>query len=207
MAGGWAEYARSGFFQLVAVAAIDLGLVLLGTDAGRFASRGGKLLRAAFGLLLALTAVILFSAFWRMRLYIGAFGMSLLRLMTLWAMAVIAVGILTAGWKLARPGAGFFRAAGGFALASWCLLCLAGPCGMVARYNVNGYVSGQLRELDTVYLRQLGPDALPALSPLQEAGPESREAYEELMRQLTRPAGDRIPWPQRSLSGSRVRRQ
>ena len=206
MSGGWAEYARSGFFQLVTVTIINLCLTLLGTDGGRFASRGGKPLRALLGLLLALTAVILVSAFWRMRLYIRAFGMSVLRLLTLWAMAVIAVGLLAAAWKLVRPGFGFFRAAGGFALALWCLMCLANPCGMIARYNVDGYVSGSLAELDADYLRQLGPDVLPALPPLQQAGPEGRAAFDDLVRQLSRSAGAERTWAQQSLSGYRAAR-
>ena len=168
MAGGWAGYARSGFFQLVYVTIINLGLVLLGTDAGRFASRGGKLLRALYGLLLALTAVILVSAFWRMRLYIDAFGLSILRLLTLWAMAVVCFSLLAAAWKLARPGARFFRAAGGFALALWCLMSLAGPARMIANHNVNQYLAGSLSEVDADYLRALGADALPALQALGE---------------------------------------
>ena len=201
MAGGWAEYARSGFFQLVAVAVIDLGLCLLGTDAGRFASPGGRALRALLGVLLALTAVILVSAFWRMRLYILAYGMSILRLLTLWAMAVVCVGLLAAARKLVRPGFGFFRVAGAFALALWCALCLANPCGMIADYNVDRYLSGRLEQVDTFYLRNLGRDALPALRRLDGAGePECRY----LIRQLEQDGADRVPWPQWCLSASRA---
>ena len=169
MAGGWAEYARSGFFQLVTITIINLCVILLGADSSRFASRGGKLLRVLYGLLLALTAVILVSAFWRMRLYILAFGMSVLRLLTLWAMAVIAAGILAAARKLTRPGFGFFRTAGTFALALWCAMNLAGPVRMIADYNVDRYLSGDLAEMDTAYLRSLGPDAQAALDRLDSA--------------------------------------
>lgn len=169
MSGGWAEYARSGFFQLVVITFINLGLFLLGADEKRFAGAAGKVLRTAFGLLLALTAVILVSAFWRMRLYIHAFGMSTLRLLTLWAMAVVLFGLLAAAWKLARPGFGFFRAAGGFALTLWCVMNLAGPVRMIAGYNVDRYLSGALEEVDTYYLEALGPDAQSALERLEEA--------------------------------------
>ena len=202
MAGGWAEYARSGFFQLVAVAAINLGVTLLGTDGRRFAARGGKLLRAAFALLLALTAVILLSAFWRMRLYILAFGMSVLRLLTLWAMAAVLCGILAAAVKLLRPAFRAVPAAGGVALVLWCVLCLANPCGMIARYNVDGYVSGALSQLDEDYLARLGPDVLPALPPLQTAGPEGQAAFDDITRQL-RHTNAGVPWTQLSLSGYR----
>ncbi len=169
MSGGWAEYARSGFFQLVVITFIDLGLVLLGTDEKRFAGPGGKALWAAFALLLALTAVILVSAFRRMGLYIGVYGMSVLRLLTLWAMAVIAVSLLAAAWKLVRPGFGSFRVMGIFALALWCALNLAGPVRMIADYNVDQYLAGALEDVDTWYLNALGPDAHGALARLEEA--------------------------------------
>ena len=189
MAGGWAEYARSGFFQLVAVAAINLTLCLAGTDGERFASHGGRLLRGLYALLLALTAVILASAFRRMCLYIDAYGLSVLRLLTLWAMAVIAFGILMAGWKLCRPGVSFFRAAGVFALGLWCAMALAGPGRLIANYNADRYLSGELTEVDAGYLRGLGCDALPALRALGE--------------ETDTPPSDR-PWTQVSVSYQRA---
>ena len=192
MAGGWAEYARSGFFQLVTITFINLGLVLLGADKDRLQSPGGGLLRALLGLLLGLTAVILVSAFWRMRLYIAAFGMSVLRLLTLWAMAVVCFSLLAAAWKLARPAFRFFPAAGCFALALWCCMNLAGPAGMIADYNVDKYLAGELTEIDTGYLLILGSDALPAAARLDGTPPDMA-------------ARDPLPWTQWSWSAWQAR--
>ncbi len=116
MAGGWAEYARSGFFQLVAVTAINLLLCVLSAHTGRLGAKAGTALRIACAVMLALTAVILASAVYRMYLYIAAFGLSILRLMTLWGMLVIAFGLFAAGRKLLRPGASFWKLAFPFAL-------------------------------------------------------------------------------------------
>ncbi len=168
MAGGWAEYARTGFFQLVAVAVINLGMCLIGADSRRFGAKGGPILRIADGLMLLLTAVILLSAARRMQLYILAFGLSILRILTLWGIAVIAVGIFAAGWKLYKPGFSFFSVLGGFALGTWCLFCLCSPAGIVANYNVDAYLDGTLGEVDVYYLRQLSTDAAPALQRLAE---------------------------------------
>ena len=74
MAGGYAEYARSGFFQLVLVAGINLIVLAVAIHASR-----GPWMRTMSALLIAATAVLLVSAFWRMRLYILAFGMTVLR--------------------------------------------------------------------------------------------------------------------------------
>lgn len=204
MAGGWAAYARTGFFQLTAVAAIDLGLCLLGTDEKRFAARGGKALRAVYGLMLLCTAVILASAFRRMCLYIDAYGLSLLRLATLWAMAAMAAGVLAAAWKLIRPGFSFYRAAGTFAVVTWCVLCLAGPGRIVADYNVDRYLDGTSEEVDITYLRSLSADALPALERLAAAEPEIDEELADAIRSLQH-SGDGAPWPQQSLSAQRTR--
>ncbi len=159
MAGGWAEYARSGFFQLVAVAAINLLLCLISSGGGRLSAKGGRALFRGDALLLAASAVILASAAWRMGLYIRAFGLSLLRLMTLWVMLFIAVLLVTAAVRLLRPSTRFGRVFIGFGLAAWCLFCLADPAGLVAGWNVRAYESGRLSELDSAYLEELYPDA------------------------------------------------
>lgn len=200
MAGGWAEYARTGFFQLVAVACIDLALCVIGARWERFSAKGGLVLRIADGLLLVLTAVILLSAARRMQLYIGAFGMSLLRLLTLWGMLVIAVGILAAAWKLIRPDFVFWRVFSGFALGTWCLLCLMNPAGLAANYNVDAYLDGRLPEVDVWYLENLTPDAAPALQRLvDESDAYDGEAGDTLLR-LTKELHGDLPWSVWKLS-------
>ena len=163
MSGGWAHYAREGFFQLVAVAIINLSLCLLACRKDHLAGKGGLTLRITNGLMLLLTLIILVSAARRMQLYILAYGLSLLRLMTLWGMLVILAGLLAAGRKLLRPRFSFFRVFAPFVLTAWCLFCLANPGGIIADYNVDHYLSGDLKAVDTYYLGRLGPDALPAL--------------------------------------------
>lgn len=163
MAGGWAEYARTGFFQLVCVAAVNLLFCLVSSGGGRLAAKGGRILRWADTLMLALSFVILASAAWRMALYIRAFGLSLLRLMTLWAMVFIAVLLVTGLVRLWRTETRFFRVFVGFGLAAWCLFCLCNPAGLVARYNISAYTSGHLSDLDLPYLEQFYPDTKSAL--------------------------------------------
>lgn len=163
MAGGWAEYARSGFFELVGVTVINLLFCLISSGSGRTGTRGGKLLFWADMLLLAANSVILVSAVWRMGLYIRAFGLSLLRLMTLWAMLFIAVLTVAAAVRLTKPRFRFGRVFIGFGLAAWCLFCLCNPAGLVARYNIRAYTSGHLADLDLPYLEQFYPDTQNAL--------------------------------------------
>ena len=181
MSGGWAEYARSGFFELVAVAAINLALCVLSARKTRLAAIGGRLLRIACAVMLALTAFILSSALYRMGLYIAAFGLSILRLMTLWGMLVIAFGILTAFWKLGHPDSSFWKIAFPFVLGTWCLLCLANPAGRIADHNVDAYLSQRLVSVDVEYLEALGPDTAPALTRLADSSGEYASAARDTL--------------------------
>lgn len=204
MAGGWAEYARSGFFQLVAVAAINLAVCLPGIHKSCFQSSGGKLLRIMYAILLFFTAFILVSAFRRMQLYMDVYGLSLLRLEVLWAIAVIALGILTALWKLIRPEFPFFRTAAAAALLLWCILSLSGPGRIIANYNVDQYLSGNLKQVDIIYLENFTTDALPALQRLREQSPEDRENADRAIQFLTEELPAKFPWFCYSLSSFRA---
>lgn len=176
MQGGYAAYARSGFFQLVAVAAINVGAVLLTALWGKACPETAqKALRVLTLLLTALTLVILVSAVMRMGLYISAYGLSMLRLLTLWGMLVILAALGAAAWKSLRPDFRFWRVFFLVALISWIVLMLLNPNRIIIRYNFNAFVAGRTTQLDVHYLMQLGysdnvPELLPFLRELHESG-------------------------------------
>ncbi len=178
-----AEYARSGFFQLVAVAGINGGLSLF--FAQFFLSQGSRsrverAIQILCWLLLALTVVILCSALWRMCRYIAAFGLSELRYFTLWAMGMIFLCLLAAAWKVARPGWRFFRVGFAVCLVLWLALNYTNVDARVANYNVDAYLSGALETVDVDYLSALSGDALPALERLLAAQPDYPQLQEEI---------------------------
>ena len=72
----YAEYARSGFAQLMVVAALTLAVI---AAAGRWARDGGSLLRVLLAALCLLTLVVLASALKRLGLYEEAYGFTRLR--------------------------------------------------------------------------------------------------------------------------------
>lgn len=172
ISGGYAEYARSGFFQLVAVAAINLAAVLTTSLCVHPCSGGAKALRALSSLLLGFTAVILASALYRMCLYISAYGLSFLRALTLFGMAFIAVLLAAAFIKVFCPQTRFwpvFLAAG---LSIWLVFAYVNIDARIAEYNVDAYLSGELDEIDIDYLTQsLAPESLPAIKKLAAMAP------------------------------------
>lgn len=161
---GYAEYARSGFFQLVAVAFLTLLVVLpaLTLCAG---SRG---IRALCGAVAALTLVITGSAFFRMKLYIDVYGLSLLRALTLWAILMILAALIAVMVKCVRPSLSICPALCLIVLVSWVGLNLSNVDLRVAQYNVRAYNNGALERLDTKYLIGLSPDVLPALEEIED---------------------------------------
>jgi hypothetical protein len=76
----YAQYARRGFFELVAVAVLTLPLLLLGDWLLRDEERGRRAFRWLAGALLLLLGVVIASALQRMRLYQHEYGLTELRL-------------------------------------------------------------------------------------------------------------------------------
>ena len=208
MSGGYAEYARSGFFQLVAVAVINLAAVLVTSVAVRPEGGGKTAVRTLSSLLLAFTAVILASALYRMCLYISAYGLSILRALTLWGMAFIAVLLIAAGIKVFRPQTKFwpvFLAAG---LAGWLVFSYINIDARIAKHNVNAYLSGELDEIDVDYLTQnLSPESLPYIKKLAAEAPELRDDYgldlNSAAREIERRLSDSLNWRDVTLTAIR----
>lgn len=202
MGGGYAEYARSGFFQLVAVAAVNLTVLLVCLSRGERTAP----LRVLSALLLALTAVILVSAFLRMTLYISAYGLSLLRAVTLWAMGLIAVSLALGAVKLRRPDFRFWPVFAAVGLAGWVVLNLVNIDARIADYNVDAYLSGRLEQADTDYLAGLSPDVIPALARLRDNLPEDAAISPETVDAAisrTRAAGATTGWQDWYLNNAR----
>lgn len=168
MSGGWAEYARSGFFSLVGVAAIVMATALACSRAGRESLIGRVLVLA----LIALTFVILASAAYRLYLYVTAYGLSVMRLMAAWAILATGVCLVLTAVKTVSAGFRFWPWAAGCVLVMW--LCFAFvPLGsIIASYNVDAYLGGRLEQVDATYLYSLGPGSLEPLRELRASGLE-----------------------------------
>ena len=132
MGGGYAAYARSGFFQLVLVALLTLCLILPALTL----FRNNLGIRILCGLTAALTIIIDVSAFLRMHLYIGAFGLSTLRVVTVWGIGVILLALLAVIVKSVRPELKICPLLAAVILGSWVVLNWANVDRLVADSQV-----------------------------------------------------------------------
>jgi hypothetical protein len=159
----FAEYARSGFWQLLWVSILTLGVIAgVAHFAAKQTAREQLWLRVLLGSLAVLTLVIVASALSRMWFYQQAYGWTVLRLLVasceVWLavvyLMVIAGGIsLRANWlpkAIVGTGSAFLLA-----------VMVMNPERVVADYNVSRFETTQ--KIDTGYLATLSEDAVPAL--------------------------------------------
>ncbi|MGH7533137.1 MAG: DUF4153 domain-containing protein, partial [Gemmatimonadales bacterium] len=154
----FAEYARQGFFQLVAVGALTLGL-LVAIDWGNGLAGGVRAL--AWGIL-ALLGLILASAGYRMALYLSFYGLSTTRLYAAMAIGWIAVAAVWFGVTVLRGRRDRFVIGALIAACVWlAVLDVGNPEGFVVDVNVGRAVAGA--SFDAEYMTRLSADAVPAL--------------------------------------------
>jgi hypothetical protein len=165
----YAEYARRGFFELVAIAVMVLGLSLWldHVTERRDAGREQTVFRALAVLLIALTVVVLVSAARRMALYEDAYGFTRLRVYTHVFMPWLGVTLGAFVLSLFRVREHIFSL-GLLIAAIGCLATLnvMNVDGYIASRNIARYRDGA--ELDTVYLQTLSLDAVPAVVDLYD---------------------------------------
>ncbi|MEO5963961.1 MAG: DUF4173 domain-containing protein [Candidatus Limnocylindrales bacterium] len=163
----YAEYARHGFFELVAVALLA-GTLVVALDLA--VAWRGRVQLATSLVLLGLTAIVLVSAFVRLRLYQDAYGWTELRFVVVVAIAWLAVALGAAAWLLlARAGRWTLHALGVLSLVTIAAMNLVGPQAFVADRNLERALdpslvpAGGRTGLDTFYLASLGDEAVPAV--------------------------------------------
>ena len=171
-----ASYARRGFFELAAVAAMALPLLVVAATRvarARPGPRTRRAFRAAAGLLLGLLGALVASAGDRMRLYQAAYGLTELRVYVIAFLTWLLVVFAWAAATLVRGRPAPFALGAAVLAWAWVLgLHAVDPAALVVGVNAGragaGSASPAAREpdargLDVAYLASLGADAVPGL--------------------------------------------
>jgi hypothetical protein len=163
----YANYARRGFFELLAVGFLA-GMVIAGLEAAVAERRRSYV--ATLLLLVALSAVILASSFLRLRLYQDAYGWTELRFYVLASIAFLAAGFAAAAGLVARDQSRWLpHAVAAAGVAVFLAINIVGPQAFVTDRNLDRALhpslvppGGQVAQ-DIAYLGSLDADAVPAL--------------------------------------------
>ncbi|MDR0885264.1 MAG: DUF4173 domain-containing protein [Clostridiales Family XIII bacterium] len=164
----YAEYARQGFFELCGVAAINLiiiaGVWSLARRQQREYPKGIRILTAIMS---ALTMLLVVTAMSKMLLYINTYGLTQLRIYTLWFMILIfIVFFLLLCWHM-KP-ANVAKPIVIVAAIMLLVLGLSNSDGIIARYNVDAYEHGKIEKFDENPYWSMSDAVIPALRDLQE---------------------------------------
>ncbi|MGZ7443113.1 DUF4173 domain-containing protein [Paenibacillus sp. TH7-28] len=174
----YADYARSGFFELVAVTSINFAILIGTLTLGGEAGKGLRTLnQALLYILVGCSSIMLLSAFTRLALYQEAYGYTYTRFLVFAFMIFLALLLVCAGLRIRFakiPLAKCFVALG---LAAYVVVNYANMDLFIAKKNIERYEA--TGKIDTYYLTDnLSADALPWLINY------SRTAAPELNRQL-----------------------
>ena len=186
-----AEYARSGFFELCGVAAINAALGVVMELFEKRTGMASELLRRIANSLLALaTLVLIATALSKMILYVQRFDLTVLRLTVSVLLVLIAIGFFTAlvaQWiRCVRVTPVLVVLVAALLLA----LPFANVHGRIAAYNVDAYLARAEQgiadnQIDVAYLTyDLGSAAVPDAVRLLASGRLNAEDERELKASL-----------------------
>ena len=155
----YAAYAREGFFELLALSALNVAGVIVSQL--RFES--SRILRVLLCVVSVCTFIMELSSAWRMILYVQAYGLTFLRLLVLWFLAVLGIVLAGAVITVFRPGFRLFRFTLAVCLSAWLVFAFARPDAIAARYDLRRF--GCSDTTLTLIRYELSPDALGELRP------------------------------------------
>ena len=175
----YAEYAREGFFQLLAVGILNLILVLVGLCY----FRPNKVLKLILTVMSACTFVMLISSAMRMIIYIQYYYLTFLRILVLWSLLVLFIifaGVIVYIYKEDFP---LFRYSMVAVTVLYLVLSFGHPDYWIAKVNLAGSEESRSEFFlgsaysDDYFLSNLSADAAPALA--EWGHPHYRARYAE----------------------------
>ena len=161
-----AEYARRGFFEMACLAGINLCLMTFGVS--KVAGRAPGSTRALCLFLGLVTEFLAASSAAKMVMYIGSYGLTRLRVLTMVIMAFLGITTALICVWLYLPKLQYMKAVMLIALSIGAAVLWLDVDTQVARYNVEHYLSGDLQNVDVHYLTGLGPGAVEYLDALTD---------------------------------------
>lgn len=166
----YSEYARKGFFEMCAIAVINLGIVftawLLSRKKDGKICLGIKLLSTFIALF---TLVIIATAISKMVLYIGGYGMTVLRITTSAFMVFLAIVFISIILKIFIKNINFVKTS---LLTAGIIILLLGTINVnavCAKYNYENYVAGNLKNMSAESFYELGDEGIPYLVKLAQS--------------------------------------
>lgn len=155
----YSAYARDGFFELCAVTVLNFAVFLVAHIFRKDITKSMRILLTTLG---GFTQALIVIAIVKMSLYMNHYGLTLLRVQTLWFMVSL---FLTFAVLIALQWKKFdgFKCVAMLATVSILAISYTNIGGLVARVNVDRYLSGSLTHLSIDQYGQFPYEAAPHL--------------------------------------------
>jgi hypothetical protein len=200
----YAEYARRGFAELVLVALINLGLLLIGLH---FVRRSGQvsdiIRRVLLSVLVICTVTMLASAYSRLSLYEEAYGFTQTRLLVHGFMLFLGVLLAVSFFRIWRESFSLSQTYLCCSIIAYVIINYINIDYQIASNNIERYERTGVIDMD--YLGKLSTDAAPALLRLQVKQPDLLE-LKVVVDRLRLESQHDSKWPSWNVSKMRVKR-
>ena len=166
----YAEYARSGFFELCAVAVINMGLIIVLSVFTKKKDNGKSALplKIYSVIMSCFTLLLIAVAMSKMIMYINAYGLSRQRIFTSWFMILLAFAFIFVIIKQFMRKFNYFGALAAVFAVLFGVLCFCDVDARIAEYNVGAYITDSKKTIDMDQLQSLSDSALPYILKLTE---------------------------------------
>lgn len=159
----YADYARQGFFELVAVTGFNgLIIILVNRYANKQEAKDGQVVNHLLSLLIGFSYLLLYTGFYRMFLYEGTYGYTELRLFVLFFMAFMGLSLAVLLLWIWKPQVSAFKWIAICGISVYLVLNYINVDALIAERNINR--SQDYALLDTYHMTQLSVDALEVIA-------------------------------------------
>ncbi|REK71396.1 DUF4153 domain-containing protein [Paenibacillus paeoniae] len=197
----YAEYARRGFTELVIVALINIGILLVGLHfIGKGSALFERLRQAMLSILMGSTLVMLISAYSRLSLYEEVYGYTQMRLLVHGFMIFLGVLMAVAFVRIWYTRFSLAKIYIALAITSYVIMNFANIDARIAVNNSTRFE--ETGKIDMYYLNTLSADAAPALAKLWAKHPKYTQ-LEDILKRYEGEALERKHWQSWNLSYQR----
>lgn len=180
----YSAYARKGFFELCAVASINLIVLAIVYIFGKRKDKEHptwmRLLTCLFS---ALTVLLILTAISKMLLYIGSYGLTQMRVYVMvFLVFIMIIFLVLIIWHIRPFNAGKPIITVGVILLL--ALFLSNHQGLIATYNIENYKNGNLRELDVKVFENMSDAVVPPLVDLRDSLQENDPLREQIQETI-----------------------
>lgn len=170
----YAEYARRGFFELIFLSFLNIGIILVTVYLYKEKiyvqkNKWSNLTKIFMMYLCAVTFVMLISSFYRMHLYDQEYGFTRLRVMVYGFLLFESIGIAATAAFIMKPRFNIIALYMAVGLCYYLCLNVVQIDYIIAKHNVDIYLSGETDSLDINYLMSLSVDAAPQIARLMKS--------------------------------------